>query len=223
MPVSRDLLKSFLQGYCAARAGKCRRTTGKDYGFFSEYEDGMMRSAEHFILEGGVLDESSLRSGEWVTFFGKQPDLFDESKFLHLANEYMMKADIAGLYRSDGDMDLTWLKSNDEIDIFNRSGVFPSFDPSEEAFLFAFKKDDAYVATARYGTAGKGFIVVDRVGTLDCYKRQGLASRLLAAIVAHASLRDIKTALLVSTVEGEPLYLKAGFEHVAQVKVFSVN
>ncbi|RDS97961.1 GNAT family N-acetyltransferase, partial [Burkholderia contaminans] len=110
----------------------------------------------------------------------------------------------------------------DAIDAFNASGAFPPFQPNPAAFLFAHRLDGQIAATARYGFASPRDIVVDRVGTADAYRRRGLATQLLAAIVAHARHRGARRVWLISTEAGQPLYRAAGFTPLAAVAVDAV-
>ncbi|WP_027814335.1 GNAT family N-acetyltransferase, partial [Burkholderia cenocepacia] len=105
---------------------------------------------------------------------------------------------------------------------FNASGAFPPFQPNPAAFLFAHRLDGQIAATARYGFASPRDIVVDRVGTAEAYRRRGLATQLLAAIVAHARHRGARRVWLISTEAGQPLYRAAGFTLLAAVAVDEV-
>ncbi len=91
---------------------------------------------------------------------------------------------------------------------------------AEQATYLAFD-DEAYVGcgavcfysvlpTCHTPTGQKAYIM--NMYTRPAYRRQGIGSRILAALVAHAQARGIRTITLEATTAGRPLYAAHGFE-----------
>ncbi|WP_083237426.1 MULTISPECIES: GNAT family N-acetyltransferase [Burkholderia] len=220
----KHAVRTFIDGYCAARNQITAIVTDHADGFAVRFNPEMGREYEHFMIEGAAMqDERAFAAGAWITQFGTiaLPQAIRD-KTCRLAAEHFMVADIARLAGSDELAASLACALDTDIEHFNACGKFPPFRPNPRAFLFAHRIDGQIAATARYGFASDNAIVIDRVGTADTFRRRGLASQLLKAIVSHARHRGAQRAWLVSTDAGEPLYRSAGFANIASVIVDQV-
>lgn len=217
-------VRTFIAGYCAARDRRDAPLHDGPDGHVVQFDDTMGRPFEHFMIEGAPLaGTGSFAVGAWITRYGAAPlppALHGRTR--RLTDEHFMAADIDRLSGDDALAQALACDTADAIDAFNASGAFPPFQPNPAAFLFAHRLDGQIAATARYGFASPRDIVVDRVGTADAYRRRGLATQLLAAIVAHARHRGARRVWLISTEAGQPLYRAAGFTPLAAVTVDAV-
>ncbi|MBY4826632.1 GNAT family N-acetyltransferase [Burkholderia contaminans] len=217
-------VRTFIAGYCAARDRRDAPLHNGPDGHVVQFDDTMGRPFEHFMIEGAPLaGTGSFAVGAWITRYGAAPlppALHGRTR--RLTDEHFMAADIDGLSGDDALAQALASDPAEAIDAFNASGAFPPFQPNPAAFLFAHRLDGQIAATARYGFASPRDIVVDRVGTADAYRRRGLATQLLAAIVAHARHRGARRVWLISTEAGQPLYRAAGFTPLAAVAVDAV-
>ncbi|AOJ42208.1 GCN5 family acetyltransferase [Burkholderia lata] len=217
-------VRTFIAGYCAARDRRDAPLDDGPDGHVVQFDDTMGRPFEHFMIEGAPLaGTGSFAVGAWITRYGAAPlppALHGRTR--RLTDEHFMAANIDGLSGDDALAQALACDTADAIDAFNASGAFPPFQPNPAAFLFAHRLDGQIAATARYGFASPRDIVVDRVATADAYRRRGLATQLLAAIVAHARHRGARRVWLISTEAGQPLYRAAGFTPLAAVAVDAV-
>ncbi|KAG8153667.1 GNAT family N-acetyltransferase [Burkholderia catarinensis] len=217
-------VRTFIAGYCAARDQRDAPLHDSPDGHVVQFDGDMGRPVEHFMIEGApVSGDGTFAVGAWLTRYGAAP----LAPALHgrtrrLADEHFMAADIGVLQGDDALAQALACDTPNDIDAFNASDAFPPFQPNPAAFLFAHRFGGQIAATARYGFASPRDIVVDRVGTAHAYRRRGLATQLLAAIVAHASQRGAQRVWLMSTEAGRPLYRAAGFTALAPVAVDEV-
>jgi ribosomal protein S18 acetylase RimI-like enzyme len=63
-------------------------------------------------------------------------------------------------------------------------------------------------------------VSVQYVATEECHRRQGLATRLLRAVLAAERERGMCTATLQASPDGLPVYERLGFRRVATLKAF---
>ncbi|AOI73517.1 GCN5 family acetyltransferase [Burkholderia ubonensis] len=214
-------VRTFIAGYCSARDQRTAPVRDSADGYAVQFDPVMGRPFEHYLIEGApARDDGPFVAGAWVTRFGAAP-LPDtlRHRTRRLATEHFMVADLQALSGDDALAHALACHTPTDVDAFNAADAFPPFRPNPAAFLFAHRIDGRFAATARYGFASPDDIVVDRVGTADAYRRRGLATQLLAAIVAHARQRGARRAWLVSTEPGRALYRAAGFAHLAPVAV----
>ncbi|RQU11583.1 GNAT family N-acetyltransferase [Burkholderia cenocepacia] len=223
-PHRKAAVRAFIAGYCAARDRRDAPLHDGPDGHVVQFDDAMGRPFEHFMIEGApVAGAGPFAVGAWITRYGAAPlppALHGRTR--RLTDEHFMAADIDELSGDDALAQTLACDTPDAIAAFNASGAFPPFQPNPAAFLFAHRVDGQIAATARYGFASPRDIVVDRVGTADAYRRRGLATQLLAAIVAHARRRGAQRVWLISTEAGQPLYRAAGFTPLATVAVDEV-
>ncbi|MET3214025.1 GNAT family N-acetyltransferase [Burkholderia sp. AU28863] len=223
-PRRKAAVRAFIAGYCAARDRRDAPLHDGPDGHVVQFDDAMGRPFEHFMIEGApVAGAGPFAVGAWITRYGAAPlppALHGRTR--RLTDEHFMAADIDELSGDDALAQTLACDTPDAIAAFNASGAFPPFQPNPAAFLFAHRVDGQIAATARYGFASPRDIVVDRVGTADAYRRRGLATQLLAAIVAHARRRGAQRVWLISTEAGQPLYRAAGFTPLATVAVDEV-
>ncbi|HHL4079098.1 GNAT family N-acetyltransferase [Burkholderia sola] len=223
-PRRKAAVRAFIAGYCAARDRRDAPLHDGPDGHVVQFDDAMGRPFEHFMIEGApVAGAGPFAVGAWITRYGAAPlppALHGRTR--RLTDEHFMAADIDELSGDDALAQTLACDTPDAIAAFNASGAFPPFQPNPAAFLFAHHVDGQIAATARYGFASPRDIVVDRVGTADAYRRRGLATQLLAAIVAHARRRGAQRVWLISTEAGQPLYRAAGFTPLATVAVDEV-
>ncbi|OED14373.1 GNAT family N-acetyltransferase [Burkholderia sp. A2] len=223
-PRRKAAVRAFIAGYCAARDRRDAPLHDGPDGHVVQFDDAMGRPFEHFMIEGApVAGAGPFAVGAWITRYGAAPlppALHGRTR--RLTDEHFMVADIDELSGDDALAQTLACDTPDAIAAFNASGAFPPFQPNPAAFLFAHRVDGQIAATARYGFASPRDIVVDRVGTADAYRRRGLATQLLAAIVAHARRRGAQRVWLISTEAGQPLYRAAGFTPLATVAVDEV-
>jgi len=222
-PRRKAAVRTFIAGYCAARDQRDATLHDAPDGQVVQFDGAMGRPFEHFMIEGApAAGAGPFAIGAWITRYGAAPlppALHGRTR--RLTNEHFMAADIGVLSGDDALAQALACDTPDAIAAFNAS-AFPPFQPNPAAFLFAHRLDGQIAATARYGFASPRDIVVDRVGTADAYRRRGLATQLLAAIVAHARHRGAQRVWLMSTEAGQPLYRAAGFTPLAAVAVDEV-
>ncbi|MBR8232964.1 GNAT family N-acetyltransferase [Burkholderia sp. AU42008] len=223
-PRRKAAVRAFIAGYCAARDRRDAPLHDGPDGHVVQFDDAMGRPFEHFMIEGApVAGAGPFAVSAWITRYGAAPlppALHGRTR--RLTDEHFMAADIDELSGDDALAQTLACDTPDAIAAFNASGAFPPFQPNPAAFLFAHRVDGQIAATARYGFASPRDIVVDRLGTADAYRRRGLATQLLAAIVAHARRRGAQRVWLISTEAGQPLYRAAGFTPLATVAVDEV-
>ena len=63
------------------------------------------------------------------------------------------------------------------------------------------------------------YAVFDRIVTEDKFRRRGLATFVMRALIAGALEEDVRTGLLLTTAEGRALYEFLGWEHLTDVFV----
>ncbi|KVH63736.1 GCN5 family acetyltransferase [Burkholderia sp. MSMB1072] len=223
-PRRKVAVRTFIAGYCAARDRRDAPLHDSPDGHVVQFDDAMGRPFEHFMIEGAPGSGAGpFVVGAWITRYGAVPlPSALHGRTRRLTDEHFMAADIDRLPGDDALAQALACDTPDAIDAFNASGAFPPFHPNPAAFLFAHRLDGQIAATARYGFASPHDIVVDRVATADTYRRRGLATQLLAAIVAHARHRGAHRVWLISTEAGQPLYRAAGFTPLATVAVDEV-
>ncbi|MDF3084655.1 GNAT family N-acetyltransferase [Burkholderia sola] len=223
-PRRKAAVRAFIAGYCAARDRRDAPLHDGPDGHVVQFDDAMGRPFEHFMIEGApVAGAGPFAVGAWITRYGAAPlppALHGRTR--RLTDEHFMAADVDRLSGDDALAHTLACDTPDAIAAFNASDAFPPFQPNPAAFLFAHRVDGQIAAAARYGFASPRDIVVDRVGTADAYRRRGLATQLLAAIVAHARRRGAQRVWLISTEAGQPLYRAAGFTPLATVAVDEV-
>lgn len=217
----KALLHSFIEGFCACRKGAL--ITAADYGFHVTLYDSSSRSSEYFACEP-VSNEllTKLKPKEWLTIVGDVDRLMPSGQtgLKVLVDELFMLADIAALEQSPDDIEACLVSDPARIAAFNASGEISTFQPNDRSFLFAVVVDGSVAATARYGVAADGDIVVDRVSTAPTFRRRGLARRVMTALAAHAARQGHRRAVLISSDQGEPLYRSLGYQPVVPVRVF---
>ncbi|AQQ34787.1 GNAT family N-acetyltransferase [Burkholderia cenocepacia] len=223
-PRRKAAVRTFIAGYCAARDRRDAPLHDGPDGHVVQFDRAMGRPFEHFMIEGAPVSAAGpFAVGAWITRYGAAPlppALHGRTR--RLTDEHFMAADIDGLSGDGALAQALACDTPDAIGAFNASGAFPPFQRNPAAFLFAHRLDGQIAATARYGFASPRDIVVDRVGTAEAYRRRGLATQLLAAIVAHARHRGARRVWLISTEAGQPLYRAAGFTSLAAVAVDEV-
>ncbi|UTV57255.1 GNAT family N-acetyltransferase [Burkholderia arboris] len=223
-PRRKAAVRTFIAGYCAARDRCDAPLRDSPDGHVVQFDGGMGRPFEHFVIEGApVSGDGPFAVGAWITRYGAAPlPPALRGRTRRLSDEHFMAADIGVLSGDDALAHALACDTPGGVDAFNASDAFPPFQPNPAAFLFAHRLDGQIAATARYGFASPRDIVVDRVGTADAFRRRGLATQLLAAIVAHARQRGAQRVWLISTEAGQPLYRAAGFTPLAPVSVDEV-
>lgn len=222
----KALLKSFINGFCACRDEIDAGITPGSYGFYVEFRHAAGRRGEVFACDAFPADLlQALKPDEWLTVLG-DPDRVlprGQGALSVLADELFMIADISALEQSPEAAEAYLLSSADQIAAFNASGEAYPFEPNDRAFLFAVIIGGSIAATARYGVADAGDIVVDRVATAPAFRRRGLARRIMTAIAAHAARQGHRRALLISSKEGEALYRSLDYQPITPVRVFAID
>ncbi|MGE0279696.1 MAG: GNAT family N-acetyltransferase [Rhizobiaceae bacterium] len=218
----KALLYSFIEGFGACRKGAL--VTAGDYGFHVALYDSPGRSGEYFACEP-VSNEllTKLKPDEWLTVVGDVGRLMPagQNGLKVLVDELFMLADIAALEQSSEEIEAFLVRDPAQIATINASGEISPFEPNDRSFLFVVTVEGSAAATARYGVADDGDIVVDRVSTAPAFRRRGLARRVMMALAAHAARAGHRRALLISSDQGEPLYRSLGYQVVAPVRVFA--
>jgi GNAT superfamily N-acetyltransferase len=217
----KPLLHSFIEGFRVCRKGAL--VTEGDYGFHVALYDSTSRSGEYFVCEPVSTELlAQLKPDEWLTTLGEVDQLLPQGRIglKVLVDELFMLGDIATLEQSPAEIETCLVSDPAQIAAFNASGGISPFEPNDRSFLFVMVVDGALAATARYGVADAGDIVVDRVSTAPAFRRRGLARRVMTALAAHAACHGHRRALLISSEEGEPLYRSLGYQPIAPVRVF---
>jgi GNAT superfamily N-acetyltransferase len=131
---------------------------------------------------------TKLKPKEWLTIVGDVDRLMPSGQtgLKVLVDELFMLADIAALEQSPDDIEACLVSDPARIAAFNASGEISAFQPNDRSFLFAVVVDGSVAATARYGVAADGDIVVDRVSTAPTFRRRGLARRVMTALACRA-------------------------------------
>jgi len=217
----KALLHSFIAGFGSCRKGASVRAG--DYGFHVALYDSPSRSGEYFACEP-VSNEllANLKTDEWLTIVGDEAQLMPSGQagLSVLVEELFMLAELAALDQSPDEIEACLVTDPAQIDKLNASGEISAFHPNGQSFLFVVVVDGSLAATARYGVADDGDIVVDRVSTAPAFRRRGLARRVMTALAAHAAREGHRRALLISSDQGEPLYRSLGYQPVAPVRVY---
>ena len=217
----KALLHSFIEGFRACRRGIV--VTPGSYGFHVAFHEAIGRSGEYFACEPFPADLlTKLKPDEWLTTLGDFDELVPRghSSLKVLVDELFMLADIADLEKSTETLDDCLISDAAQIAAFNASGQIYPFEPNDRSFLFAVVVDGSVAATARYGVADPGDIVVDRVSTAPAFRRRGFARQVMTALAEHAAREGHRRALLISSQQGEPLYRGLGYQPVAPARVF---
>ncbi|MDP9888797.1 GNAT family N-acetyltransferase [Pseudarthrobacter enclensis] len=98
--------------------------------------------------------------------------------------------------------------------------------------LFTYEQDGVHYAEVRSGDAvaasGRVFVVgdtavFDKIVTQPAFQRRGLGSFIMRALAAQAFGHDVRTGLLLASVDGQKLYSHLGWTTVAQVLMLSAS
>jgi predicted acetyltransferase len=70
---------------------------------------------------------------------------------------------------------------------------------------------------AEHGVAG-----IYTVATPEGYRRRGIGAAMTGAVMRAARERGLRVATLQASTAGEPLYLRMGFQRVAEYRLFAL-
>jgi GNAT superfamily N-acetyltransferase len=224
-----ELVLCFLEGYLRARDQAGSTLVRGDGQVQIQYRTPDGRPSELFCWKAPP-NPVTLKHGMWLTLVGDEAidGLGEAGRSLHrLASEYLMEAQLPLHAAVAAGIHVDAMVDPDEIDAINAAGAFAPIPKAAarrgDAMFFRAMTDEVVAATARYGHAQPGVVVVDQVFTLPEFRRRGLAEALLSTMAKQA-IRDGKTRmLLISSEQGRALYERVGFRMVAPVAVFATD
>jgi len=224
-------LSSFLAGYLRCRAQTASRLETIGGGTLVRYARPMRRTRELYIQASQIEQARGFApaADDWVTVIGSLREPAEAPPLSGLApieRESFMSAPVPLATRERaGDVEVTRLETGDDIAAFNALGAFPKIElaPASllEAAFFVARVGGEIGATGRYALGKDGDAIVDRMVTLDRFRRRGLANAILGAMDQHARRHGARRMLLISSEMGRPLYAGVGFKVLAPVTVFA--
>ncbi|GAA1497070.1 GNAT family N-acetyltransferase [Paeniglutamicibacter kerguelensis] len=102
-----------------------------------------------------------------------------------------------------------------------------------EGFAFQIERDNTHayvsihpvedaevVAASGHVSAVEGYAIFDRIITAPDFRRRGLGSLIMRALVSLALEHDVEEGLLIASVDGQQLYQSLGWTNLGNVVLF---
>ncbi|HEX2526989.1 MAG TPA: GNAT family N-acetyltransferase [Geminicoccus sp.] len=214
-------VQAFLKGYLNARsAAGSELAVGEDLAIV-RYRVPMGRPSELFCW-GTRTKRLPLERGMWLTLIGADAASWPRDlprSMQKLADEYLMEAMLPLGAEVAADIQVHELA--DASGAARRVAARPAAGAVHAAVAyFGAETNGTLAATARFGWADRGLVVVDQVLTQPAFRRRGMGEALMAAMSARAGALGAARMLLISSEEGRRLYERVGFRLLAPVAVY---
>ncbi|MEO8610923.1 MAG: GNAT family N-acetyltransferase [Chloroflexota bacterium] len=238
----REAMQAFVAGWVYTRRMERTITVddfqGMTHLIFSGAPTMRQRFDEFMILDQPAEEVVRLVRAEFadvphlLTAFTNAPEAtviaYGKQNYHLNSREYLMAVDLSAAKFSAPDyLAVGQVASEEERVWFNtaheREVIPPRALGDARLGYYYVRFGDDLACEGRCAMTDKNVALIDSVYTAQAYRRRGLGSTLMQAVLADAAVRGATYSVLAASEDGHKLYLTLGYEVLADMLVFEAD